>query len=292
MTRICALIVLAAGIAYGEPRTDDLKAGWLTRVAAAPELPRQRLTQSAPHIVGSGPKQILPWIHTREDVVAYVVFTNITDSEAEFSATIRGKDGLPLAVPRLKDRVRRLESSIEAVAVPPYSERIVLFLPENPASTGWIEFTAIPEASIVATAYTYAGRLILDDIGNRLGFQYYSGTVRRFEQTETYYPRAWVPVRFRFGNELVLINPASTGQQTLEMTFRGIKNERSCDASVSIPQMGQAVLDVSTTLPCSDTIYGGSIEIRASDEFSGLLFSRDPAGRPRITNFVSTRRIP
>ena len=75
-------------------------------------------------------------------------------------------------------------------------------------------------------------------------------------------------------HELVLINSASTGQQMLEVTLRDDKNETSCNASVSIPQMGQAVLDVATTFPCSGAIFGGSIEIRASDDFSGLLFFR------------------
>ena len=286
VTRTFALLVLAAGIAYGGPRSDDINAGWPIRVAVSPEARNQHLTQSARHIAGSSPRQILPWIHTREDVVAIVLFTNITDSEAEFSATIRGEDGLPLAIPRLKDGVRRLESSIEAVTVPPYSTRILLFPSENPASTGWIEFTAIPEASIVAIAYTYVGELI--NMPDGVGFSYYPDTVRQFEQTETYYRRAWVPIRFRYpatSHELVLINPASTGQQTLEVTFRGDKNERRCNASVSIPQMGQAVLDVATTLTCSAAISGGSIEIRASDDFSALLFSR-VRGRPTITKFV------
>ena len=294
MTWTFALLVLAAGIAYGEPRTDDIKAGWPRPVAVSPEAPKQHLTQSARHVAASSPKQILPWIHTREDVVAIVYFTNITDSEAEFSATIRGKDGLPLAMPRLKDGVRRLESSIEAATVPPYATRFLLFLPETPASTGWIEFTAIPEASIVAIVYSYVGDLI--ELPDGFRFSDFPDTVRQFAQTETYYRRAWVPLRSLFramDHELILINPASTGQQTLEVTLRDDENETHCNASVSIPQMGQEVLDVATTFPCSSAILGGSIEIRASDEFSGLLFFRNSrgrptifGGRPTITNFV------
>ena len=185
VTWTCALLVLTAAIAYGEPRTDDIKAGWPIPVAVSPDAPKQHLTQSARHVAASSPTQILPWIHTRADVVAIVLFTNITDSEAEFSATIRGKDGLPLAMPRLKDGVRRLESSIEAVTVQPYSTRGLLFLPESPASTGWIEFTAIPEASIVAIAYSYLGDLV--NLPEGVRFSYFPDTVRQFAQTETYY---------------------------------------------------------------------------------------------------------
>ena len=195
-------------------------------------------------------------------------------------------------MPRLKDGVRRLESSIEAVTVQPYATRSLLFLPETPASTGWIEFTAIPERSIVAIAYTFAGEVVPTDMPNEVRLGYYPGSVRQFAQTETYYRRAWVPLRSLFrtmDQELVLINLASTGQQMLEVTLRDDENETSCNASVSIPQMGQAVLDIATTFPCSGAILGGSVDIRASDEFSGLLFYRGLGRRPTITNFVERR---
>ena len=277
LTCLWPLVVLSTSIGDSRPRTEDSKGNWLPRSPGSSETSSRRPTLSARHIALSGTKHILPFVRNDDHFYTQLQFTNITDSEAEFSFTIRGADGLPLAmrfapVTGLTGGVHRIESDravsgSEWITVPPHNQLLATsdFDGDNAVGTGWMDFTSKPDASIIVTGYILQRRT-RTSVGS---------LAMIIEPTETY-RRASVPVfdlLSELDHELVLINPSATGYQTLKVTFRNPAYETSCNASVRIPPMGQTVLEVSDALPCSATSFAGSMAIQAQAGFSGLVIT-------------------
>ena len=284
-TCLSTLVVLGAGIAGAEPPAEELKANRLAPSAASSQTSSRHPTLPARNIVLSGTKQILPYLRHDDPVDTQLRFANVTDSDAEFSFVIRGADGLPLAM-RLAPietfesggsliRYDRPVTDGEWITVPPYNQLTMVtdFEASDRAGTGWMEVTSKPDASISVTAYVSQN----DDFGS----------VSIVEPTEIS-KHAFVPIPDNFilsEYELVLINPSATEEQNMEIEFRA--RSSSCDTSISIAPMGQAVLNCATILPCIAGSLGGSIAIQSQDGFSGFLSGSNRPFVTLLTKFVS-----
>ena len=226
--------------------------------SALKEVPSEHLTLSPRQIVLSGSKQILPFVNSSSGSFTSLIVTNITDSRAEFSFTIRDMEGSPLEMPFRAGSSTRTEmaAGVDNVTLAPYEQRTLFMRSQSPTRTGWIDFTSKPDASVVIGAYVIT----------RQG-------IARIEPSELY-RSASVPadrVDSALDNTLFVINPSRTRGQRL--TIRYLAEGIGCEGTLNLDPLGQAPVNIQQSLPCFESSLGGVLEIEGEDEFSGLLFS-------------------
>ena len=194
---------------------------------------------------------------------------NITDSDADYSLRFLGADGTALAMP--------IQGSCPTCAVPASSRQAtvgahgggrIVVLSQNPLKIGWAEFTSDPDAALSVSATLYAEGT--------------DGTVGRagIPPTSTY-RRAWLYTdnTSDFTTRVILVNPSATEQRTYQLQYRDFSDTGStCQASVQIAALGQALVETASSLACSSADLG-LVEISGDREFTGIaIVSHDEDG--------------
>ena len=274
---LLTLVVLSAGTLYAETHPAPFDEELLIPYSALKEVPSEYLTLSPRQIALSGSKQILPFVNSSSGSFTSLIVTNITDSRAEFSFTIRDLDGSPLEMPFRVGSPPRTEmgSGVDSATLAPYEQRTLFIRAQSPTRTGWIDFTSKPDASVVIGAYVIT-----------------SQGIAKIDPSESY-RSASVPAD-RIGdaldNTLFLINPSRTRAQSL--TIRYLAEGIGCQGSANLDPLGQAPINIQRNLSCFDSSLGGVLEIEGEDEFSGFLFSEFEDFGLFTTSFIDRTTTP
>ncbi len=270
--RICLAALVLCVPAFGQPNPTRDSFGGTGVISAGAYSATSEL--DGRDITLSGAKLIIPVIASAETSAYGKLYTileiaNITDSDAEYSLRFLGADGTALTMP--------IQGSCATCAVPRSSRQApvgahgggqIVILPQNPLKIGWAEFTSDPDASLSVSAMLYA-----EDT---------DGTVGRagIPPTSTY-KRAWLysDNTSDFTTRVILINPSATGQRTYQLQYRDFSDTSStCQASVQIAALGQALIETASSLTCSSGDLG-LVEISGDHEFTGIaIVSHDEDG--------------
>ncbi|MCY4430232.1 MAG: hypothetical protein OXC11_07555, partial [Rhodospirillales bacterium] len=267
---IAALVLLESALAQPGPTGDSFGGtGGVSATAsgATSGLERRDITLA-------GSKLILPVIASAETsdygkLYTVLEIANITDSDAEYSLRFLRSDGTALSMPIQHGcpTCAAPGSSRQATVAAHGGGRIVI-LPRNPLKIGWAEFTSDPDASLSVSAMLYAEGT--DGKVGRAGIP----------PTSTY-KRAWLynDNTSDFTTRVILVNPGSTGQRTYQLQYRDFSDTSStCQTSVQIAALGQALIETAESLACSSGDLG-LVEISGDREFAGIaIVSHDEDG--------------
>ena len=266
--RLCLAALVLCVPAFGQPGPTRDAFGGTGAVSAAPgDFDRRDITLS-------GSKLLLPVIASAETSAYGKLYTvleiaNITDSGADYSLRFLGADGTALSMP--------VQGSCPTCAAPASSRQAtvgahgggrIVILPRNPLKLGWAEFTSDPDAALSVSATLYAEGT--------------DGTVGRAGiPPASTYRRAWLYTdnTSDFTTRVILVNPSATEQRTYQLQFRDFSDTGStCQASVQIAALGQALVETASSLTCSSADLG-LLEISGDREFTGIaIVSHDGDG--------------
>ena len=261
--RLCLAALVLCVPAFGQPDPTWDSFGGTGAISAAAYNPTSEFDRR--DITLSGAKLIIPVIASAETsdygkLYTVLEIANITDSGVDYSLRFLGADGTALSMP--------VQGSCPTCAVPTSSRQAtvgahgggqIVILPRNPLKIGWAEFTSDPDASLSVSAMLYA-----EDT---------DGTVGRagIPPTSTY-KRAWLYTdnTSDFTTRVILVNPSATEQRTYQLQYRDFSDTGStCQASVQIAALGEALIETASSLACSSADLG-LVEISGDHEFTGI----------------------
>ena len=257
---VAALVAAAPAPAQTGPTRDVFRGPGIPSAAASGAtsgLDRRDFTLS-------GSKLILPVIASAETSVYGKLYTvleiaNISDSDADYSLRFLGADGTALSMP-IQDGCPTcaVPASTRQATVAAHGGERILILPQNPLKIGWAEFTADPDASLSVSALLYA-----EDTDSRAG--------RAGIAPTSTYNRAWLYTdnTSDFTTRVILVNPDGTGQRTYQLQYRDFSDTSTCQASVQIAALGQALIETADSLACSSGDRG-LVEISGDHGFTGI----------------------
>ena len=236
-----------------------------------------RASQASPaprRIKLSGPRLVIPAVASAETSVYGKLYTvleiaNISDAAASYSFRLRDGNGADLSMPFQGDcPACSVSMSSHKGSLASNAGMRFAILPQNPLQLGWAEIVSTPEASISVSAMLYAEGT--------------DGTVGRAGIPPTpMYRRAWLynDNSSDFTTTLIMVNPSTTEAQTFEVKYRDFSNpDETCNTSVQVPVLGQAVVETGESLACSSEDQG-LIEISGQSEFTGIaVVSHDEDG--------------
>ncbi len=272
LTRLACLLSLQlaiAGMSHAEsPPGESLREAPTS--FGASEVPDLHLTLTARHAVLDGPRRMLPYIASAGaaggNLRTRIVLSNISDSDAVYSFTLRAANGSPLQMPI----GGTLASGSENVSLRAHQSVTISTDSRNSARTGWVDLTSSPEGSIVASAIIRS-----------------TNGITAIESTPTYL-EAWVNsgVTSSVHERLVLVNPNADRSEIVVITFQD-GSGTTCSTAYAIAPLGQTLVNAGDALPCAlTTDRYGYYRLQGQNGFSGLLLVEDGSLGLAVRNFV------